>query len=140
MCHCQYQSINQNWLKFKSKRKQRTVGPNTSFFYFTDLGSLIGITQCGNFRTFLPLKFYVKSILVILKPPDWLRFQPKISDILQLKLTEPPTNMRNDFATLGLLTPWGMGRHPRDNCPMKAISKIFRVTTICFSRGEQSIR
>ena len=33
----------------------------------TDLGSLFGITQCGNFRIFLPVRFYVKSILVILK-------------------------------------------------------------------------
>ena len=33
----------------------------------TDLGSLIGKTQCGNFRNFLPLRIYVKSILVILK-------------------------------------------------------------------------
>ena len=29
----------------------------------TDLGSLIGNTQCGNFRIFLPLKSYVNSIL-----------------------------------------------------------------------------
>ena len=34
----------------------------------TDLGSLIGNTQCGNICIFLPLRFYVKSILVILKP------------------------------------------------------------------------
>ena len=34
----------------------------------TDLGSLIGNTQCGNCGIFLPLRFYVKSILVILKP------------------------------------------------------------------------
>ena len=34
----------------------------------TDLGILIGKSQCGNFRIFLPLRFYVKSILVILKP------------------------------------------------------------------------
>ena len=31
----------------------------------TDLASLIGNTQCGNVRTFLHLRFYVKSILVI---------------------------------------------------------------------------
>ena len=31
-------------------------------------GIFIGNTQCGNFRIFLPLKFYEKSILVILKP------------------------------------------------------------------------
>ena len=40
----------------------------------TDLGSLIGKTQCGNFRNFLPLRFYVKSNLVMLKPkklPFW---------------------------------------------------------------------
>ena len=40
---------------------------------FTDLGSLIGITQCGN-KICLPLRFYVKSILVILnlkKLPFW---------------------------------------------------------------------
>ena len=36
---------------------------------FTDLGNLIGDTQCGTFRFFQPLRFYVKSILVILKPP-----------------------------------------------------------------------
>ena len=35
----------------------------------TDLGILIGNTQCGNLRIFLPLRFYVKLILVILKPP-----------------------------------------------------------------------
>ena len=34
----------------------------------TDLGSLIGNTQCGNFRIFLTLRFTVKSIVVILKP------------------------------------------------------------------------
>ena len=34
----------------------------------TDLGSLIGNSQCGIFRIFLPLTFYVKSILVVLKP------------------------------------------------------------------------
>ena len=35
---------------------------------FTDPGSLIRNTQCGNFRIFLLLRFYVKSISVILKP------------------------------------------------------------------------
>ena len=39
-------------------------------FTFTDLGSLIGNTQCRNFRNFLPLGFYVKSMLVILKPKN----------------------------------------------------------------------
>ena len=34
----------------------------------TDLGSLIGIIQYGNLRVFLPLRIYVKMILVILKP------------------------------------------------------------------------
>ena len=34
----------------------------------TDLGSLIENIQCGNFMIFLPLRFYVKSILDILKP------------------------------------------------------------------------
>ena len=33
-----------------------------------DLGSLIENTQCGNFRIFQPLRFYVKSFLVTLKP------------------------------------------------------------------------
>ena len=37
-------------------------------FQVTDLGSLIGTTQCEKFWIFLPLRFYVKSILVILKP------------------------------------------------------------------------
>ena len=36
----------------------------------TDLDSLIGITQCENFRIFFPLRFYVKSILVVLKPKN----------------------------------------------------------------------
>ena len=35
---------------------------------YTDLGSLIGKAQCGKFRIFLPLRIYVKSNLVILKP------------------------------------------------------------------------
>ena len=40
----------------------------------TDLGSLIGNTRCGNCRIFLTHRFYVKSILVILrhqKLPFW---------------------------------------------------------------------
>ena len=41
----------------------------------TDLGSLIGNTQCGNIRILLPLnRFYVKTIMVISKPqklPFW---------------------------------------------------------------------
>ena len=43
---------------------------NTAFnaIFVTDLDSLIGSTQGGNFVIFLPLRFYVKSILVILKP------------------------------------------------------------------------
>ena len=40
--------------------------PSTILILYTDLGSLIGNTQCGNFRIFLPLRFYVKSTLVIL--------------------------------------------------------------------------
>ena len=36
---------------------------------YSDLGSLIGNTQCGNFRIFQPLRFYAKSILVILNLP-----------------------------------------------------------------------
>ena len=35
--------------------------------YITDLGSLIGNTQCGNFRNFLPLRIYVKSISMVLE-------------------------------------------------------------------------
>ena len=41
----------------------------------TDLGSIIGNTQCGNFRIFLLSRFYVKLILVILKPQKLL-FRP----------------------------------------------------------------
>ena len=40
----------------------------------TDQGSLIGNTQHGNFRIFLPVIFYMRSILVIQKPqklPFW---------------------------------------------------------------------
>ena len=41
-----------------------TKGENSkSLSGTTDLGSLIGNTQCGNFRIFLPLKSYVNSIL-----------------------------------------------------------------------------
>ena len=39
-----------------------------NFHTHTVLGSRIGNTQYGNFRIFLPLQFYVKSIFVILKP------------------------------------------------------------------------
>ena len=35
---------------------------------YTHLGRLIWNTQCGNFRIFQPLRFYMKSILVILNP------------------------------------------------------------------------
>ena len=38
----------------------------------TDLGSLIGNTQCGNFRIFLRLRFYVKTILVF---PEFQKLQ-----------------------------------------------------------------
>ena len=41
----------------------------------TDLGSLIGNTQCGNFRVCLPLRLCMKLVLVILKPQKLL-FQP----------------------------------------------------------------
>ena len=41
---------------------------NSKYFFvkpqlkpYTDLNSLIGKTQCGNFRIFLQLRFYVKS-------------------------------------------------------------------------------
>ena len=40
----------------------------------TDLGSLIGNTQCGNFRIFLPLRFSVESVLVILNFCTFLTF------------------------------------------------------------------
>ena len=36
--------------------------------FSTDLGSLIVNTQSVNFRVFLPIIFYVKSILVMLEP------------------------------------------------------------------------
>ena len=36
--------------------------------YCTDLGSLIGNTQYGNFKIVLPLRFFLKSIMVILRP------------------------------------------------------------------------
>ena len=39
-----------------------------TFRKLTELGSLIGITQCGYFRIFLQFRFYVKAILVILMP------------------------------------------------------------------------
>jgi len=35
---------------------------------YTDLGILIGNTQCESFGIFLPLRFYMKSILVIMNP------------------------------------------------------------------------
>jgi len=49
--------------------------PARNSMWCTDLGSLIGYRQCGNFRIFLLLRFYVKSFLVILRPkklPFWL--------------------------------------------------------------------
>ena len=46
------------------------VNPKSKDLMPTDLGSLIGNTQCGTFRIFLPLIFYVKSILVVLKPKN----------------------------------------------------------------------
>ena len=35
---------------------------------YTDLGNLIENTQCGNLRILLPVRFYVKTISVLLKP------------------------------------------------------------------------
>ena len=35
-------------------------------YLHTDLGSLIGNTQFGNYRIFLPIRFYVKSTMIIL--------------------------------------------------------------------------
>ena len=37
---------------------------DSKLLLYTDLGSLIGNSQCGNFRIFLPLRFYVESILI----------------------------------------------------------------------------
>ena len=48
----------------QGKKKKRIVWANT------DLGSLIGDEQCGNFRIFLQLRFCMKLILVILKLPE----------------------------------------------------------------------
>ena len=42
-----------------------TINVSTAYTTSTDLGSLIGNTQCENIRIFLPLRFYMKSILVI---------------------------------------------------------------------------
>ena len=41
---------------------------NIASYRSTDLGNLIGNTQCENFRFFLPFRSYVKSIMVTLKP------------------------------------------------------------------------
>ena len=40
----------------------------TVSFEATDLGSLFGNAQCENFKIFLKLRFYLKSILVIWNP------------------------------------------------------------------------
>ena len=49
---------------------QEKTGEKDFFSTITDLGSLIGKTQCENVWIFLlPLRFYVKSLLVIMKPP-----------------------------------------------------------------------
>ena len=45
------------------------TGNSYLFAMYTDLGSLIGNSQCENFRIFPLLRFYVKSIFVMLKPP-----------------------------------------------------------------------
>ena len=50
----------------------------------------VTFTQCVNFRIFLPLRFYVKSILVILKPqklPFW-PFQIAASKIFEMVILE----------------------------------------------------
>ena len=68
----------ENWLKFYEMDAPYTCMSflvskdpvNSNRASNTDLGSLIGNTQSGNFRNFLPLRFYVKSILVILKPKN----------------------------------------------------------------------
>ena len=51
------------WLTFD----KRSILPQTKLAN-TDLGGLIENTQCGSFKIFLPLRFYVKSVLVICKP------------------------------------------------------------------------
>ena len=64
----------ENWLKFYEMDAPYTCMSflvskdpvNSNRASNTDFGSLIGNTQCGNLRIFLPLIFYVKSILVIL--------------------------------------------------------------------------
>ena len=60
---CHYDGTCQN------KRQKSNNLLKTEKKPFSDLGSLlIGNSQCGNLRIFLLMRFYVKSILVILKP------------------------------------------------------------------------
>ena len=51
--------------KNESNQYQKTL---IKFGISTDLGNLIENTQCGNLRIFLPVRFYVKTISVLLKP------------------------------------------------------------------------
>ena len=50
-----------HWTLLQKKKEKEDWG-------YTDLGSLIGNTQCGNFKIYLQLRLYVKSILLILMP------------------------------------------------------------------------
>ena len=50
--------------------KSASIISNLLQIFHLDLGNLIGKTQCWNFRNLLPIRFYVNSTLVILKPKN----------------------------------------------------------------------
>jgi len=69
------QTLGKNYPAFKSILINSEITKVLLCPIFTDLGSsLILYGQYGNFRIFMLLRFYVKSILVIMKPqklPFW---------------------------------------------------------------------
>ena len=87
----------------------------------TDLGRLIGNKQCGNLRIFLPHIFYMKSILVILKPKKllvwpfgqlWILIFGKIS---HLKMSKVPKNSKFRAAQMVNMAVFGASKLPKLN-------------------------
>ena len=114
------------------------------FFLCTDLASLIGNAKCGTIRIFLPLRFYVKSILVLLKsqklsfsPFDrlWIsiffffwHFQNSKSHNLKMEVFHPLKSAVIDFRMAGKLlnihTLWNI--HPQSKFPIRLLSGLYQ--------------